>query len=174
MRVAPIISFGPNGGRLVLWKVRLNWESGGRENNVFKKKWISTGNHFEEADFIRFDSSRVRYHLILGFRLSVHCKLIAVWWMTNRRSFCFIIACHNFATLENRFTYQCPSSWPVVITMKKKLAGTWKKIQDIGRSRFMATSLQPVKSWKKSVEVVKGQILAGWAQKFPEPWYEVY
>jgi hypothetical protein len=34
---------------------------------------------------------------------------------------------HNFATLKNRLIYQCPSSWPVVITMKKKLAGTWKK-----------------------------------------------
>ena len=34
----------------------------------------------------------------------------------------------------------------------------------------MATSLQPVKSWKKPVEVVKRRILAGWAQKSPEPW----
>jgi hypothetical protein len=34
----------------------------------------------------------------------------------------------------------------------------------------MATSLQPVKSWKKPVEVVKGWILADWAQKYPEPW----
>jgi hypothetical protein len=42
------------------------------------------------------------------------------------RSFCFIIAFHDFHTLKNRLTYQCPSSWPVVITMKKKLAGTWK------------------------------------------------
>jgi hypothetical protein len=38
-----------------------------------------------------------------------------------------IIAFHNFATLENRLTYQCPSSWLVVITMKKKLADTKKK-----------------------------------------------
>ena len=38
----------------------------------------------------------------------------------------------------------------------------------------MATSLQPVKSWKKKwVEVVKGWILAGWAQKSPEPWLEL-
>jgi hypothetical protein len=35
-----------------------------------------------------------------------------------------IIAFHDFATLENRLTYQSPSSWLVVITMKKKLAGT--------------------------------------------------
>ena len=34
----------------------------------------------------------------------------------------------------------------------------------------MATSLQPVKSLEKPVEVVKGWILAGWAQKSPEPW----
>ena len=33
----------------------------------------------------------------------------------------------------------------------------------------MATSLEPVKPLKKPVEVVKGQILAGWAQKSPEP-----
>jgi hypothetical protein len=42
----------------------------------------------------------------------------------NMRSFCFIIASHKFATLKNRLTYQCTSSWPVVITTKKKLAGT--------------------------------------------------
>ena len=35
----------------------------------------------------------------------------------------------------------------------------------IGVSKLMATSLQPVKSWKKNpVEVVKGWILLGWAQ----------
>ena len=33
----------------------------------------------KEADFIKFDSSRVGYHLILGFRLFVRCKLVAVW-----------------------------------------------------------------------------------------------
>ena len=38
--------------KLVLWKVRLNWESGGCETGAFtKKKQISTGNHFEEEDF---------------------------------------------------------------------------------------------------------------------------
>ena len=47
--------------------------------------------------------------------------------MANKRSFCSIIAFHNFATLKNWLTYQCPSSWPVVITMKKKLASTCKK-----------------------------------------------
>jgi hypothetical protein len=34
----------------------------------------------------------------------------------------------------------------------------------------LATSLQPVKSLEIPVEVVKGRILAGWAQKSPEPW----
>jgi hypothetical protein len=47
--------------------------------------------------------------------------------MAYKRRFCFIIAFHNFATLENRLTYQYPSSWLVGITMKKKFAGTWKK-----------------------------------------------
>jgi hypothetical protein len=36
-----------------------------------------------------------------------------------------------------------------------------KKKEDIDRSNLMATSLQPVKSWEKPVEVVKGRILAG-------------
>ena len=65
--------------------------------------------------------------MVLGFRLCVCRKLVTIWWMANKRSFCFIITFHNFATLENRLTYQCPSSWPVVITMKKELADTWKK-----------------------------------------------
>ena len=77
-------------------------------------------------DFIQFDSSRVNYHLVIGFRLFVHCRLGVVWWMVNMWSFCFIIAFHNFDILKNQLTYQCPSSWPVVITTKKKLAGTWK------------------------------------------------
>jgi hypothetical protein len=71
--------------------------------------------------------------------------------MMNMRSFCFIIAFHNPATLKNWLIYLCPSSWPVVITMKKKLASTWKKEkekekEDIGLSKLMATSLQLVKS----------------------------
>ena len=125
---------------MVLGKVRLHWKSGWCETGAFKKRngfqhatilrrrigflpgWI-----VKQADFIRCDSSKAGYHLVLGFRLSIRCRLVAVWWMANRRSFCFIIAFHNFATLKNRLTYQCPSSWPVVITMKKKLAGTWKK-----------------------------------------------
>ena len=47
--------------------------------------------------------------------------------MVNRRNFCFITVFHTFNTLKIWFTYQCPSSWLVVITMKKKLADTWKK-----------------------------------------------
>jgi hypothetical protein len=77
--------------------------------------------------------------MVIGFRLSIRCRLVLVWWMTNKRRFCFIITLHNFATLENRLTYQCSSSWPVVITMKKNLAGTWKNIQNIGRSNVGKT-----------------------------------
>jgi hypothetical protein len=47
--------------------------------------------------------------------------------MANMRSFCFIITIHKFVTLENRLTYQCPSSWPVVITREEELTGTGKK-----------------------------------------------
>ena len=47
------------------------------------------------------------------------------------RNFSFIIAFQNFATLENRVTYRYRSYWPVVITMKEKLAGTSNKIQDM-------------------------------------------
>jgi hypothetical protein len=42
-----------------------------------------------------------------------------------------------------------------------------KKKKDIGRSKLMAASLQPVKSWEN--RFLKGRILAGGAQKFPEP-----
>ena len=38
----------------------------------------------------------------------------------------------------------------------------------IGQSKLMAKNLQPVKSWKKLVKIVKGRILVGWAQKFPK------
>jgi hypothetical protein len=81
--------------------------------------------------------------------------------MTKKRSFCFVIAFHNFATLENWLTYQCPCSWLVVITMKKKLPGTWKK--DIGywpvqlKSNKFATG----QILEKPVKVVKGRVLAG-------------
>jgi hypothetical protein len=82
--------------------------------------------------------------------------------MANMRSVCFIIAFHNFATLENRRTHQCPSSWVVVIPMKKKLAGSWrrKKIGDwlvqINGNKFATGQIL-----RKPVDVVKGRILAG-------------
>ena len=98
-----------------------------------------------------FIISRAGYHQVLGFRFSVCCRLVAVCGMANMQSFCFIIACHNFATLENRLTYQCPSSWPVVITVKKKLAGTLKYIQDFVRSKLwqqVCNRLDPKKSGK--------------------------
>jgi hypothetical protein len=111
--------------------------------------------------------------MVLGFRLYVRCKLVAVWWMANKRTSCFITAFHNFATLENRLTYQCPSSWPVVITMKKKLASTWKKNIGCWPVQISGNRFATGQILEKPVEVVKGRILAGWAQKSPEPWYEL-
>jgi len=71
------------------------------------------------------------------------------------RSFCFIIAFQNFATSENRLTYQCPSSWPVVITMKNKLAGTWEK-KGYWRVQINGNTFATGQILKKLVEVVKG------------------
>ena len=81
--------------------------------------------------------------------------------MANKQSFCFITAFYNFATLENRPTYQCPSSWPVVITMKKKSAGTWKKIIGYWPVQLNGNKLATSQILKKPVEVVKWRILAG-------------
>ena len=90
--------------------------------------------------------------------------------MANMRSVCFIIAFHKFVTLENRLTYQCPSSWPVVITMKKKSAGTRKKsILGYWPVQLNDNKFATGQILKKPVEVVKGRILASWAQKSPEP-----
>jgi hypothetical protein len=148
---------------------------------LLKKNRISTINHLEEkdflpgwivkqADFIRFDSSRVGYHLVLGYTLFVHCKLVEVWWMANKRSLCFIIAFHNSAKIKNWLTYQYPSSWPVFITMKKKLAGTWKKVIGYWPVQLNGNKFATGQILRKPVEVVKGRILAGWAQKSPERW----
>jgi hypothetical protein len=54
-----------------------------------------------------------------------------------------------------------PSSCPVVITMKKKLAGTWKNSIGYWPIQMNGNKFQPVKSLEKPVEVVKGRILAG-------------
>jgi hypothetical protein len=124
--------------------------------------WIA-----KQVNFIPFDSSRAGYHLVLRFRSSVRYKLLAVWWMTNMRSFCFIIAFPYFATLENRLTYQCPSSWLIVITMKKKLASTWKNNIGYWPVQINGNKFATGQILGKPVEVVKGQILAGWAQRSP-------
>jgi len=54
--------------------------------------------------------------------------------------------------------------------MKKKLANTWKKKRywsfQIDGNKFATGQIL-----EKPVEVVKGWILAGWAQKYPEPWW---
>jgi hypothetical protein len=81
--------------------------------------------------------------------------------MTNIRSFCFIVTFHNFATLENRLTYQCPSFWPVVITMKKKVAGTWKKSIGYRPVQINGNKFATGQILKKPVGVVKRRILAG-------------
>jgi hypothetical protein len=46
------------------------------------------------------------------------------------------------------------------------------KIQDVDRSKFMTTKFATGEILRKPVEVVKGRILDGWAQKSPEPWEE--
>ena len=90
--------------------------------------------------------------------------------MANKQRFCFIIAIQNLTTFEKWLSYYCLSSWLVVITIKKKLAGTWKKKKkgywpvQINGNKFATDQIL-----KKPVEVVKGRILAGWAQKSPEP-----
>jgi hypothetical protein len=81
--------------------------------------------------------------------------------MANKRSFCFIIAFHKFATLEKWLTYQCPSSCPVGITMKKKLAGTWEKKKGYWPVQINSDNFATGQILRKPVEVVKGRILAG-------------
>ena len=90
--------------------------------------------------------------------------------MANKQRFCFIIAFHSFTTLKDQLTYQCPSSWLVVITMKKKLAGTCKKEKGYWPVQFNGNKFATGQILKKPVEVVKGRILAGRAQKYPEPY----
>jgi hypothetical protein len=80
--------------------------------------------------------------------------------MASKRSFCFIIAVHTFVTLEDRLTYQFPSSWLVVITMKKKLADTWEKSTEYWPVQMNGNKFATCQIMKKPVEVVKGRILA--------------
>jgi len=77
------------------------------------------------------------------------------------RSFCFIIAFHSFATLENWLTYQCPSSWLVVITMKKKISRRLKKKLGYWPVQMNGNKFATGQILRKPVEVVKGWILAG-------------
>ena len=79
----------------------------------------------------------------------------------DRMSFCFIIAFQNFVTLENRLTYECPSSWPVDITMKKTLAGTQKKNIGYWPVQIDGNKFATGQIVRKPVEVGKGRILAG-------------
>jgi hypothetical protein len=43
------------------------------------RRRIFTQVNCEIGGFIRFDSSRAGYDLVLGFRLYVCCRLVAVW-----------------------------------------------------------------------------------------------
>jgi hypothetical protein len=56
--------------------------------------------------------------------------------------------------------------------MKKKLAGTWKKNIGYGPVQMNSNKFATGQILKRLVEVVKGQILAGWAQKSPEPCFK--
>ena len=80
----------------------------------------------KHADLIRFDLSRTGYHLVLGFRLSIRCRLVAVWWMANKQNFCFITAFHNFATLETGLLIDAQVLGRLSLQWKTKLASTWK------------------------------------------------
>jgi hypothetical protein len=89
--------------------------------------------------------------------------------MVNMRRFCFIIAFHIFATLENRLTYQCPSSWLLeeeISRHLKKNIGYW--LVQMNGNKFATGQIL-----EKPVEVVKGRILAGCAQKSPDPCSEL-
>ena len=89
--------------------------------------------------------------------------------MANKRSFCFIVAFHNFATLE-KMAY---------LSMSKLLASCHYNEEEISRHLKKNVGYWPVQMnsnkfatgqiLKKPVEVVKGRILAGRAQKSPEP-----
>jgi hypothetical protein len=81
--------------------------------------------------------------------------------MANMQSFYSIITFHSFATLENRLTYKCPSSWPVVITTKKKLTNTWKKNIGYWPVQMNGNKFATGEILRKPVEVVKERILAG-------------
>ena len=53
--------------------------------------------------------------------------------------------------------------------MKRKLAGTWKKNIGYWLVQINGKKFATGKIVQKPVEVVKGRILAGWAEKSPEP-----
>jgi hypothetical protein len=56
--------------------------------------------------------------------------------------------------------------------MKKKLAGTWKKNKGYWPVQINGNKFATGEILEKPVEVVKGRILAGWAQKSPEPCFK--
>jgi hypothetical protein len=86
--------------------------------------------------------------------------------MANMRSFCFTIVFCNFATLGKAACLSMPKFLADHRYNEKEINRRLKKKEkDIGRSKLMATSLQPVKSWKNPVEVMKGQIFSWLSSK---------
>jgi hypothetical protein len=83
--------------------------------------------------------------------------------MANTRNFCFIVAFHNFATLENRLNYQsmpkflagCHYNEDKISWHLKEYIGYWP-VQIHGNKKFATGQIL-----RKPVEVVKGRILAG-------------
>jgi hypothetical protein len=64
---------------LLKTKLDFNWQSfwgGGFYPHELWNRQISSD----------FDSSRAGCHVVLGFRLFVRCRLVAVWWMANMQS----------------------------------------------------------------------------------------
>ena len=53
---------------------------------------------------------------------------------------------------------------------KKKLTSTWKKKKGYWPVQINGNKFATSQILRRPVEVVKGRILAGWAQKSPKPW----
>jgi hypothetical protein len=92
--------------------------------------------------------------------------------MANMQNFCFIITFHNFATLEK----------PAYLPMPKFLADSHYNEEEISRHLKKDIGYWPVQIngnkfatgqiLGKPIEVVKGWISVGQAQKSPEPWVD--
>ena len=75
--------------------------------------------------------------------------------MANKQSFCFIIAFHKFAIGKPDYL-SMPKFLAGCHDNKEEISRHFKKKKDIGWSKFMATTLQPIKSWKKTGRSCEG------------------